>query len=86
MPHSFLASSSHHQRPARSGSPGRTARVHGARLRGADGLEHADGNAGFQQTQLLQLLRLLRQCPPLPGGASRLRPRLVRPRALEQSE
>jgi hypothetical protein len=29
-PHSFLASSSHHQRPARSGSPTRTARVQGA--------------------------------------------------------
>ena len=29
MPHSLLVSSSHHQRPARSDSPGRTARVHG---------------------------------------------------------
>ena len=29
-PHSFLPSSSHHQRPARSGSPGATARVQGA--------------------------------------------------------
>src|SRR5580700_2994345 len=30
MPHSFLASCSHHQRPARSSSPGSTARVQGA--------------------------------------------------------
>ena len=29
-PHSFLLSSSHHQRPARSDSPGVIARVHGA--------------------------------------------------------
>ena len=29
MPHSLLVSSSHHQRPARSDSPGMTARVHG---------------------------------------------------------
>ena len=29
-PHSFLSSCSHHQRPARSGSPGVTARVQGA--------------------------------------------------------
>jgi hypothetical protein len=30
IPHSLSVSSSHHHRPARSGSPGRTARVHGA--------------------------------------------------------
>src|SRR5205814_9593651 len=30
MPHSFAVSCSHHQRPARSGSPGRMGRVHGA--------------------------------------------------------
>jgi hypothetical protein len=30
MPHSLSVSSSHHQRPARSDSPGITARVHGA--------------------------------------------------------
>ena len=30
MPHSLSVSSSHHQRPARSLSPGSTGRVHGA--------------------------------------------------------
>lgn len=28
IPHSFFVSSSHHHRPARSGSPGTTGRVH----------------------------------------------------------
>src|SRR5262249_35040205 len=47
-PHSFFSSCSHHQRPARSDSPGRMALVHGAgQAIGIDRQGNADGYAAL---------------------------------------